>query len=73
MDHVRCRVQKPTLATVDDLTLLVHADEIRGFDQAEGDTERIHPECCWIYGIAQRYMACDSFVITVLAEDTECG
>ena len=46
-------------------------DEIGGFDQTECNAEGIHPECRWIYGIAERDVTCDSFVEAELAEDSK--
>lgn len=51
MDHVCRRVEQAAWASVDDLALVVHEDQIRGLDQTECDTKGVHPESCGVDGV----------------------
>ena len=52
MDHECSGVQQPHLPTINDLSLMVHLDEITLLDEGERDPERIDPERGWIDRIA---------------------
>lgn len=71
MDHVSCNVQEPALSTPDDFALFIHMDEVGGLDQTKRNTERIHPECRGVDGIAESDVARDSLVESQFAEDTK--
>lgn len=71
MNHVCCSVQQPAFTTVYDIAFLVHADEVRRFDQAEGNTERVYPKSRRIHRIPERYVTSHSFIKTILAENSE--
>ena len=51
MDHVCRRVEQSDRSAVDDFAFFIYEDEVRGFDEREGDAEGIHPERCRVYRI----------------------
>lgn len=71
MNHIRCRIQQAARPPIDDLPVVVHQDEVTALDQAEGHAERVHPEGGRVDGVAECYVACDTFVVAQFAEDAE--
>lgn len=67
MDHECSGVQQPHIPTVDDLSLVIHLDEIAFFDEGKRDAERIDPERAWIDRIAKCDMPRDALVETISA------
>ena len=72
MDHECSGVQQPHIPTVDDLSLVIHLDEISFFDEGKRDAERIDPEGAWIDRIAKCNMPGDALVeaISTCAQDS---
>lgn len=66
VDHEGGGVEQPAVAAVDDLALVVDADQVRGVDERERDAERVHPERVRLDRVAQRDVASDAFVEAVL-------
>ena len=44
VDHIRRGVEQTAFATVNDLAVFIHANEIGPLDHGESDAEGIHPE-----------------------------
>ena len=71
MNHERRRIQQSALATINDLSLVVHLQEIGALDQGESDTERIHPEGRGIDRVTKCDVASHPLVEAELAKDAE--
>lgn len=71
MDHIRRGIQQPTGPPVDDLPVVIHEDEIRALDHAEGHAERVHPEGRRVDRVSESDVSGDAFVVAEFAEDAE--
>lgn len=72
MDHVCCAVEQTAWPAINDLSLFVDENEIRGLDHGERNAEGIDPEGRRVHRIAQRDVPRNSFIEPVLAKDPEC-
>lgn len=57
MNHVRRGVEQANLASVDDFSFVIDANQIRRLDLRECHAEWIDPESVRLDGVAQRDMA----------------
>jgi len=73
VDHERSLVEKPVLTAIEHVAFFVDKDEVRFVDQAEGVTEWVNPETVVVHGVADRDVACYSFVESIFAKDAEGG
>ena len=71
VDHVGGCVQQPVFSSIDDFSFVVDLDQVAGFDQAEGQTEWVHPEGGGVDRVTESDVPGDAFVIAEFAEDAE--
>lgn len=51
MDHVSRRIEHPVWSAINDLTLVVHKDQVGCLHQREGLAKWVDPKCIWVYGV----------------------
>ena len=56
MNHVCGGIEQADLTSVDDLAILIDADEVRRLDERERNPKRIDPERLWFYGVLFRWV-----------------
>ena len=61
MYHESCCVEKTTGTPIDHVPGVIDLNQITGFDLAEGDAERVYPECGRIDWVTDGDMACYSY------------
>lgn len=73
MDHKRRSIEQLHRSTGDDLSLMVHLDQVRHLDQRERNAEGIHPERSGVDWVAESDVSSDAFVEAEFSEDAEGG
>lgn len=66
VDHKGGRIEQADLAALDNLALLIDANQIRGLDEGKGDAKGVDPEGVGLDGVAKSNVAGDTLVETVL-------
>jgi hypothetical protein len=61
MYHEGSCVEQTTGTPIDHVPGVIDLDQITGFDLAEGDAERVHPECAGIDWVTDGDVTCNSY------------
>lgn len=72
VDHVRGLVEESVCAAVDDVSVLVHEDQVRLLHETEGRAQGVDPEVVSLDGISKRDVSGHTLVEPELPKEPEC-